>query len=170
MTALARNFNPAYLHSASVYTPPPPNSNNPIRGPQPLATHTIFPTRRKYQLVRMKEMLSNALSGNRGGGLFAVQDPNHGAVQQQQSARQGYFPGSAGGGGGGGGMAMMGNDGFAIPNAISVPSTASTTAGDAMAEAQRRAMVAAAGGAGGMMGQKTPAARRPSAVLAAGAD
>ncbi|KAK5083883.1 SAGA complex subunit Sgf73 [Lithohypha guttulata] len=40
--------------------------------PQPIATRTLFPTRRKYQLVRMKEMLSNALSGNRGGGLFAV--------------------------------------------------------------------------------------------------
>jgi hypothetical protein len=117
----------------------------------------------------MKEMLSNALSGNRGGGLFAVQDPNQGA--QQVSARQGYFPGSTGGGGGGGG-GMIGNDGFAIPSAISVPSTASTTAGDAMAEAQRRAMAApggGSGGAGGMGGPKNPA-RRPSVVLSAGAD
>lgn len=40
--------------------------------PQPLVTHTLFPTKRKYQLVRMKEMLSNALSGNRSGGLFSV--------------------------------------------------------------------------------------------------
>ncbi|RMZ90733.1 hypothetical protein DV736_g2030, partial [Chaetothyriales sp. CBS 134916] len=39
--------------------------------PQPLVQHTIFPTRRKYQLVRMKEMLSNAISGNRSGNLFA---------------------------------------------------------------------------------------------------
>ncbi len=63
----------------------------------------------------------------------------------------------------------MGNDGFAIPNAISVPSTASTTAGDAMAEAQRRTMAGSgASGAGGMGGKS--AARRPSAVLAAGAD
>jgi hypothetical protein len=168
MTSLARNFNPAYLHSAPVYNPSN-NNSNPIRGPQPLASHTIFPTRRKYQLVRMKEMLSNALSGNRGGGLFAVQDLNQGA--QQGSARQGYFPGSTGGGGGGGG-GMIGNDGFAIPSAISVPSTASTTAGDAMVEAQRRAMAApggGSGGAGGMSGPKNPA-RRPSVVLSAGAD
>ncbi|KAK5022604.1 SAGA complex subunit Sgf73 [Exophiala sideris] len=40
--------------------------------PQPLVTHTLFPTKRKYQLVRMKEMLSNAMSGNRSGGLFSV--------------------------------------------------------------------------------------------------
>lgn len=40
--------------------------------PQPLVTHTIFPTRRKYQLVRMKEMLSNALNGNRNSNMFAV--------------------------------------------------------------------------------------------------
>ncbi|RMZ74791.1 hypothetical protein DV737_g5731, partial [Chaetothyriales sp. CBS 132003] len=44
--------------------------------PQPLVQHTIFPTRRKYQLVRMKEMLSNALSGNRSGNLFAVPPEN----------------------------------------------------------------------------------------------
>ena len=155
MTSLARNFNPAYLHSAPVYNPSN-NSNNPIRGPQPLATHTIFPTRRKYQLVRMKEMLSNALSGNRGGSLFAVQDPNHGA----QSSRQGFVPGSAGSGTGG----MVGNDGFAIPSAISVASTANTTAGGTMAEAQRRAMAAP-----GVGGQKT-VARRPSAAASTGAD
>lgn len=41
--------------------------------PQPLVPQTLFPTRRKYQLVRMKEMLSNALGGNRGsGGMFGV--------------------------------------------------------------------------------------------------
>jgi hypothetical protein len=40
--------------------------------PQPLVTRTLFPTRRKYQLVRLKESLSNALSGNRSGGLFSV--------------------------------------------------------------------------------------------------
>lgn len=125
----------------------------------------------------MKEMLSNALSGNRGGGLFAVQDPNHGV--QQQSARQTFFPGSAGGtGGGDGGGGIIGSDGFAIPSAISVPSTANSTAGDAMAEAQRRAM--AASGTGGAatgtgigigIGQKN-ASRRPTVAVAvaAGAD
>lgn len=40
--------------------------------PQPIITQQLFPTRRKYQLVRMKEMLSNAMSGNRSGGLFSV--------------------------------------------------------------------------------------------------
>lgn len=41
--------------------------------PQPLVPQTLFPTRRKYQLVRMKEMLSNALGGSRGsGGMFGV--------------------------------------------------------------------------------------------------
>jgi hypothetical protein len=171
MTSLARNFNPAYLHSAPVYNPAS-NGNNLIRGPQPLATHTIFPTRRKYQLVRMKEMLSNALSGNRGGSLFAVQDPNPNHGAQQQSARQAFFPGSSGGGGGGGGGGMIGNDGFAIPSAISVPSTASTTSGDAMADAQRRAMAVHGGGGGSTSsigGQKTTA-RRQSIPVAAGAD
>ncbi|RMD40737.1 hypothetical protein DV735_g4399, partial [Chaetothyriales sp. CBS 134920] len=46
--------------------------------PQPLVQHTIFPTRRRYQLVRMKEMLSNAISGNRSGNLFAVPPENRG--------------------------------------------------------------------------------------------
>ena len=32
--------------------------------------HIFLPLRKKYAFVRMKEMLSNALSGNRGGGLF----------------------------------------------------------------------------------------------------
>ena len=40
--------------------------------PQPLVTKTLFPTRRKYQLIRMKEMLSNAMTGNRSGNMFAV--------------------------------------------------------------------------------------------------
>lgn len=44
-----------------------------LHHPQPLVTHTLYPTKRKYQLVRMKEVLSNALSGNRGAGLFSVQ-------------------------------------------------------------------------------------------------
>ncbi len=120
----------------------------------------------------MKEMLSNALSGNRGGGLFAVQESNHGV---QQSARQIYYPGSAGGAGGSGGGgnsgAAIGSDGFAIPSAISVASTANSVAGDAMAEAQRRALATTgAGGTAGSgigLGQKN-AARRPSLAIAAG--
>jgi SAGA-associated factor 73 len=43
-----------------------------LANPRPLVTHTIVPTRRKYQLIRMKEMLSNALNGNRGNNMFAV--------------------------------------------------------------------------------------------------
>jgi hypothetical protein len=35
--------------------------------PQPLVTHMLIPTRRKYQLVRMKEMLSHVLGA---GGIF----------------------------------------------------------------------------------------------------
>lgn len=53
--------------------------------PKPLATHTLIPTRRKYNLVRMKEMLSNALGGSRGGGLFSTGDANN-------QNHRGYFP------------------------------------------------------------------------------
>ncbi|KAK5949925.1 SAGA complex subunit Sgf73 [Knufia fluminis] len=73
-----------------------------IARPQPLVTRTLFPTRRKYQLVRMKEMLSNAMSGNRSGGLFSVSSGNSGSA----------YPGSAA------------NETFAIPSAT--PLTAST--------------------------------------------
>ena len=57
--------------------------------PQPLVQHTIFPTRRKYQLVRMKEMLSNALSGNRSGNLFGV--PVENKTAYPASATDGTF-------------------------------------------------------------------------------
>lgn len=54
--------------------------------PQPLITTQLFPTRRKYQLVRMKEMLSNAMNGNRSGGLFSVPpDSARSAVSQSAS-------------------------------------------------------------------------------------
>jgi hypothetical protein len=43
-----------------------------LANPQPLVTRTLFPTRQKYQLVRMKALLSNAMSGNRSGNLFSV--------------------------------------------------------------------------------------------------
>ncbi|KAI9723432.1 MAG: hypothetical protein M1812_001316 [Candelaria pacifica] len=39
---------------------------------QPLEQRIFVPTRRKYQFVRFKEMLSNALGGSRGGGLFST--------------------------------------------------------------------------------------------------
>ncbi|KAF9882683.1 Dcp1p-Dcp2p decapping enzyme complex alpha subunit [Aspergillus nanangensis] len=40
--------------------------------PQPLITHTLMSTKKKYQYVRIKEMLSHALGGARGGGLFST--------------------------------------------------------------------------------------------------
>lgn len=42
--------------------------------PQPLVTHTLISTKKKYQYVRIKEMLSHALGGARGGGLFSTGD------------------------------------------------------------------------------------------------
>ena len=42
--------------------------------PQPLATHTLMSTRKKYQFVRIKETLAHALGGARGGGLFSTGD------------------------------------------------------------------------------------------------
>jgi hypothetical protein len=73
--------------------------------PQPLVNTTLFPTRRKYQLIRMKEMLSNAMNGPRGGSMFAV----------PLEPRTGY-PGSAT------------TDSFAVPSAVA-PSPAPTGVG-----------------------------------------
>ncbi|KKK20457.1 hypothetical protein AOCH_006878 [Aspergillus ochraceoroseus] len=42
--------------------------------PQPLVTHTLISTKKKYQYVRIKEMISHALGGARGGGLFSTGD------------------------------------------------------------------------------------------------
>ena len=39
--------------------------------PRPVAQHVFLPVRKKYEYIRMKEMLSQALGGARGGGLFA---------------------------------------------------------------------------------------------------
>ena len=88
--------------------------------PQPLVTKTLFPTKRKYQLIRMKEMLSNAINGNRSGNMFAV----------PAEVRSGY-PASAA------------TDGFAIPSAIA-PSPAPTGVGMAqpgMKSSARKASV-----------------------------
>ncbi|KAJ9640782.1 SAGA complex subunit Sgf73 [Knufia peltigerae] len=43
-----------------------------LANPQPLVTHSLIPRRRQYQMVRFREQLSNAMSGNRGAGLFSV--------------------------------------------------------------------------------------------------
>lgn len=42
--------------------------------PQPLITQTVISTKNKYRYVRIKEMLSHALGGARGGGLFSTGD------------------------------------------------------------------------------------------------
>lgn len=44
--------------------------------PLPLATHTLMTTKQKYKYVRIKEMLSHALGGSRGGGLFSNSETN----------------------------------------------------------------------------------------------
>jgi hypothetical protein len=46
--------------------------------PEPLATHTLVPTKKKYQFVRIKETLAHALGGARGGGLFSTGDSSPG--------------------------------------------------------------------------------------------
>lgn len=61
-----------------------------ISRPQPLVTRTLFPTRRKYQLVRMKEMLSNAMSGNRSGGLFSVPNENPRSAYPASAATESF--------------------------------------------------------------------------------
>ena len=40
--------------------------------PQPIYQPQIIPLRRKYQHVRLKEMLGSALGGRAGGGLFGL--------------------------------------------------------------------------------------------------
>ncbi|KIW14549.1 hypothetical protein PV08_07333 [Exophiala spinifera] len=43
-----------------------------LANPQPLVTQPLIPRKRLYQMVRFREQLSNAMSGNRGAGLFSV--------------------------------------------------------------------------------------------------
>ncbi|KAK5301337.1 SAGA complex subunit Sgf73 [Exophiala xenobiotica] len=43
-----------------------------LANPQPLVTQPLVPRRGNYQLIRLRETLSNAMSGNRGAGLFSV--------------------------------------------------------------------------------------------------
>lgn len=52
--------------------------------PQPLVTHTLVPMRRKYHLTRVKEMLSQAFPGTRGG-LFSSNDGGRGNLFQSDS-------------------------------------------------------------------------------------
>lgn len=75
--------------------------------PQPLATRPVISTRSKYQFIRMKEMLHNALGGSRGAGLFSVASATA-AGEHQSGPGYGMFgapsmaPHAAGGDGGGG--------------------------------------------------------------------
>ena len=88
--------------------------------PQPLVTATLFPTKRKYQLIRMKEMLSNAMNGNRNGSMFAVPAEIRTGVPASATV-----------------------DGFAIPSVVA-PSPAPTGVGMAqpgMKAAARKASV-----------------------------
>lgn len=60
--------------------------------PRPVEQHIFIDTRRKYQYVRMKEMLSNALGGSRGGGLFSTGDQvNKGLFSGADTAQGGLF-------------------------------------------------------------------------------
>jgi len=61
--------------------------------PQPLVTHTLVPARWKSQNIRLKEMLSNAMNGNRSGNMFAVA-PESARSGVPQSSINEAFPSS----------------------------------------------------------------------------
>lgn len=63
--------------------------------PRPLATRTFISTKSKYQYIRMKDMLHNALGGARGAGLFSTAGPGDGG-------------GAGAGSGAGAGRGMLG--------------------------------------------------------------
>ncbi|OJD25249.1 hypothetical protein ACJ73_03385 [Blastomyces percursus] len=59
--------------------------------PQALVTHTLIPTRRKYHLVRMKEMLSQVLGGTKGG-IFSQPRDTSSQSQGQGGGGRTMFP------------------------------------------------------------------------------
>ena len=60
--------------------------------PQPLEKNVMVPIRRKYQYIRLKEVLSTALGGSRGRGLFAVGDAGaRGSVSVTENEAAGRF-------------------------------------------------------------------------------
>ena len=63
--------------------------------PQPLVTRELFPVRRKYPLVRFKEILSNAMSSNRNGGSIFAVPPDSARSAVPQSAINDAFPSSS---------------------------------------------------------------------------
>ncbi|KAF1990994.1 SCA7-domain-containing protein [Aulographum hederae CBS 113979] len=80
--------------------------------PTPLVTHVQVDTRKKYQYVRMKEMLLNALGGARGAGLFATAATS---APENNANRGGMFGSDAGAPPSAGGLfgSNMGADGDA---------------------------------------------------------
>ena len=86
--------------------------------PRPLATRTFISTKSKYQFIRMKDMLHNALGGARGAGLFSTAGPGDGG-------------GASAGSGAGAGRGMLGlgvatgGEGFATTGAGPGPGTGS---------------------------------------------
>ena len=104
--------------------------------PQPLEQHVWVPVRQKYAYVRMKEMLSNALAGSRGGNLFATAAENNSV-------------------GGGGGIATVGAGGHQMGSEEPTrrPSLVQQAISQAGAAA-RAASVAASAGGGGLQSRK----------------
>ena len=86
--------------------------------PRPLATRTFISTKSKYQYIRMKDMLHNALGGARGAGLFSTAGPGDGG-------------GTSAGSGAGAGRGMLGlgvatgGEGFAATGVGAGPGTGS---------------------------------------------
>ncbi|KAI1971409.1 SAGA complex subunit Sgf73 [Ophidiomyces ophidiicola] len=67
--------------------------------PQPLVTHSLIPTRRKYHLVRMKEMLSQVFgSGNFFGSPDNSSQQGRNPFQSEPTTIPSPVPGSAGDG------------------------------------------------------------------------
>ncbi|KAF2086510.1 SCA7-domain-containing protein, partial [Saccharata proteae CBS 121410] len=67
--------------------------------PKPLVTRPLIATKTKYQYIRMKELLHNALGGSRGAGLFSTGQPPPQAdgVTSGLNQRGGFLGGLFGG-------------------------------------------------------------------------
>lgn len=106
--------------------------------PQPLFTRQLTSTRSKYQYVRLKEMLQNALSGSQGARLFAV------SAQNSDPGQRGF-----------------GNSGDNYANRAGSMGAFSTD--DGPGHSRRSSVAMAAGGArGNISGGMAAPARRPS--------
>ena len=112
--------------------------------PQPLVTKTFTSTKSKYQYVRLKEMLHNALGGSRGAGLFAT------GASHAEAGQRSFFGGNV--------DAMSGRPG-------SLFGSIDINTADAASHSRRSSVVLSAGGGRQVMPQNfpPPAARKPSA-------